>query len=89
MNIYVRAAAMARSNLGNGFPTVEELREHKEIVSVQEGVDFMLSDMIETDTYDIILREAEGWKQILTEVSAKQCHASWPDAMKLFEEAGV
>lgn len=89
MNINVRAAAMARSNLGHGLPTKEELVSCKGIISPEEGVDFLLFDLIESDTYDLLMIEARGWKKTLENCSEKQCRASWPDAMALFEEAGV
>lgn len=89
MNIYVRATAFARSNMGHGRLDAETLKQHKSILSLQEGVEFMCGDMLEDDVFDIVMEEAEAWKKTLESTSDKQARASWPEMMVLFEEAGV
>ncbi len=89
MNVNIRAAAMARSNLGHELPAVETLRECRDVVSVEKAVEWVMSDLIESNTYDTLVIEAKGWISILKSNSEKQARAAWPDAMKLFEEAGV
>lgn len=89
MNIYVRAVAFARSNMGMERATAQKMKSCAEIDNLGAGVQALCADMLEDDVYETILEEAEGWKASLADLSEKQVRASWPDMMELFEEAGV
>lgn len=89
MNIYVRAAAFARSNMGQERATAQKMKSCAEINNLGAGVQALCADMLEDDVYEMVLEEADGWMATLRDLSEKQIRASWPDMMALFEEAGV
>ena len=89
MNLYVRAAAFARSNMGQDRATAQKMKSCADVSSVDAAVQVLCADMIEEDVYDMIVEEADGWMATLRDLSEKQIRASWPDMTTLFEEAGV
>ena len=89
MNQYVRAAAIARSNMGQDSATAQKMKSCADVSNVEAAVQVLCADMIEEDVYDMIVEEADGWMATLRDLSEKQIRASWPDMMSLFEEAGV
>jgi hypothetical protein len=93
MNIYARAAAFARSNMGQGTPTVQDARLMKDARSVDDAIRTHCADLMEGgetgDVWNLFEEEADGWMAQLRDLSEKQIRASWPDMAALFEEAGV
>ncbi len=93
MNIHARAVCFARSNMGHGTPTTQDVRLLRDARSIDDAIRTHCADLMEGgetgDIWNMFEEESDMWAKQLAELSDKQIRASWPDMMALFEEAGV
>lgn len=89
-DIIILTGIFARSNMGQGLPKVELVRQFMKSGTPTVGGSslFFCQDFMETDEHESMFRqEAQSWVKTLKETSVEEATRIWPDIMKLFNDA--